>query len=203
VVNRIRPTETLSHLVFRTTLALVTLCLFSISHADPAPSAIIVPDLDGTPHHPLDPENNRANVLFFIRTDCPISNTYAPEITRLQKQYASQKIAFYLVYTLRDLTPAAAREHLKQYNLAVPALIDRKHELVKATGATVTIEAAVIGPNGSLLYRGRIDDLYAALGKPRTVPTTHELRDALDAIVNNKQPPTPRTKAIGCAITDD
>ena len=162
-----------------------------------------IADIDGKVCEPLNPEANRANVLFFIRTDCPISNGYAPEIMRIEKKYGPEKINFYLVYAMKDLSESAVREHLKEYKLAGPAIIDRKHELVKAVGATVTVEAAVIGHERKLLYLGRIDDLYAGLGKPRTVTTTHELRDALDAVVKGQEPKVSRTKAVGCAIAED
>ena len=48
-----------------------------------------------------------------------------------------------------------------------PVLLDRKHELVKACGATVTPETAVLSPQGKLLYRGRIDDRFARWGQMR------------------------------------
>src|SRR6185312_5136542 len=113
-------------------MALVlSVCLFTACRAE-APATNAIQDLNGTIQHPMDPGENRANVLFFIRTDCPISNAYAPEISRLAKQYGSEKIGFYVVYAMRDLSVAAAREHLKQYGLTVPAIIDRKHDLVKA-----------------------------------------------------------------------
>ncbi len=171
--------------------------------ADQAPKSLSVADVDGKVCQPLNPGEARANVLFFVRTDCPISNGYAPEITRIEKQYGPEKINFYLVYAMRDLSNSAVHEHMKQYKLTGPAIVDRKHELVKAVGATVTIEAAVIGREGKLVYLGRIDDQYAGLGKPRTVTTTREWRDALDAIVQGKEPKVTRTKAVGCAITED
>src|SRR4051812_12818781 len=172
--------------------------LFWVCAADKTPASLSIADVNGKVYEPLNPGESRANVLFFIRTDCPISNGYAPEITRLQKQYGPEKINFYLVYAVRDLNDSAAREHMKEYKLSGPAIIDRKHGLVKAVGATVTVEAAVIGREGKLLYLGRIDDLYAGLGKPRTVSTTHDLRDALDAVVQGKEPKVSRTEAVGC-----
>jgi len=177
--------------------------LLGVCGADKAAKSLSIADIDGRKCEPLNPGEGRANVLFFVRTDCPISNGYAPEITRIEKQYGAEKINFYIVYAMRDLSEPAAREHMKEYKLAGPAIIDRKHELVKAVGATVTVEAAVIGREGKLIYLGRIDDQYAGLGKPRTVVTTHELRDALDAVVEGKEPKVSRTKAVGCAITED
>jgi hypothetical protein len=37
-------------------------------------------------------------VLVFVRTDCPISNRYAPELRRLQDRFAPRGMAFWLVY---------------------------------------------------------------------------------------------------------
>ncbi len=46
-------------------------------------------------------------VLIFVSTDCPVSNRYAPEITRLYEQFAPQGVRFRLVYPNRLDTPAA------------------------------------------------------------------------------------------------
>ena len=59
---------------------------------------------------------------------------------------------------------------------------------------------AVIGPAGHVLYRGRIDNVWAALGKRRSAATEHDLRKALEAAVNGKRVAEPRTQAIGCYI---
>ena len=49
-------------------------------------------------------------------------------------------------------------------------------------------------------YRGRIDNQYAALGKPRRVVTVHDLRDALDAVLAGRPVANPETEAFGCFI---
>src|SRR6476660_1689519 len=91
--------------------------LLWICGADKPPASQGISDVDGKVCEPLNPGESRANVLFFIRTDCPISNGYAPEITRLHNQYAPEKINFYLVYAMRDLSDTAARDHMKEYKL--------------------------------------------------------------------------------------
>ena len=74
------------------------------------------------------------------------------------------------------------RKHAREFGLTLPVLIDAKHELVSAAGITRTPEVAVFTPDGTLAYRGRIDDRYAGFGKKRPVPTQRDLRDALTAI---------------------
>jgi thiol-disulfide isomerase/thioredoxin len=167
------------------------------------PADPVLNDLQGISRRPLSPGDDRASVLIFIRTDCPISNAYAPEINRLVKEYGPRKIVFYVVYTMRDLSERDARQHAKAYGYTCPAILDGQHQLVDAIGATVTPEVAVIGHDRKLIYRGRIDDLFLALGRQRYQATTHELRDALDAVLADRQPALPRTSAVGCAIAKD
>jgi len=150
-------------------------------------------------HAPLPSgKGKRAVVLLFIARDCPISNSYAPEIKRIMARYTPEGVAFTLVYP--DTSLAAAKEHAKGYGYTCPILLDPKHRLARRAGATVTPEAAVFAPNGKLLYRGRIDDLYFGLGQRRFTAATHDLREALDSVLSGKPVSTPRTKAIGCFI---
>jgi hypothetical protein len=81
-------------------------------------------------------------------------------------------------------------------------LLDPAHRLVKLAGATMTPQAVVVDAAGQALYRGRINDLYAALGKRRARPTSHDLRDALDAIAAGKAVHNAETKVIGCYIPE-
>jgi hypothetical protein len=164
--------------------------------------AIRMTDVNGAIVEPLRPAG-RANVLIFIRTDCPISNSYAPIINRLAKTYSDRGVVFYLVYTIRDLKISDAKQHLHDFKYTCPAVIDRQHELVKTLGAIATPQAFVITGDGAIAYHGRIDDSFPALGKQRPQPTTHELQDAIDAVISGKQPQIMHTRAIGCAITDD
>ena len=155
-------------------------------------------DLDRVARHPLDPKEKLASVLLFYWHDCPICNSYAPEMNRIAGAYTN--FAFYIVQVDSDLTHAAAREHAKEYNLKAPVLIDPHHNLVKLAGATVTPQAVIIGKKGEVLYSGRIDDLYTAPGKRRAAATQHDLREALEAITGGKRVKKRATTAIGCSI---
>lgn len=142
----------------------------------------------------------RATVLLFITTDCPIANSYAPEIKRICADYERERIAFFLVYADPSIPLKETQKHTKEFGYRCPTIRDAKHTLVKKTKASVTPEAVILSPEDKLLYRGRIDDRYLDFGKKRTHPTTRDLRDALDAIVRDKPVPNPATKAIGCFI---
>jgi hypothetical protein len=161
-------------------------------------SGLVFNDLDGVARHPLEPAEKVASVVIFYGHDCPISNSYAPEINRICASHTN--FAFYIVQVATDLTPAAARDHARQYDLRPPVLLDPQHRLVNLLKATVTPEAVVLGKNGEALYRGRIDDRYVELEKHRSAATKHDLRDALDAIAAGQPVKQKETKAIGCLI---
>lgn len=158
-------------------------------------------DIDGIDRHPLKIAKGRAEALFFIAEDCPISNYYSHEIRRICDAYAAKGVGCSLVYIDPTLTDAAAAKHAQEYGHgAYPKIVDRAHALVEATGVTITPQAVVIGPHETIAYRGRIDDSYVALGKKRRVVTEFDLRDALDAVLAGKPAPKPETRAIGCYI---
>lgn len=140
-------------------------------------------------------------VLIFVRTDCPISNRYAPEIERLYHQY-SQRVKFYLVYPDRAETDKVIEKHDAEYGYTFGFLRDPDHSLVKRAKVSVTPEAAVFSARGELLYHGRIDDRFVDFGKSRPQPTTHDLEDALQAVIAGKPVKAASTRAIGCSLAD-
>lgn len=101
-----------------------------------------------------------------------------------------------------DVTVKEAREHAREYGITAPVVRDPDHVLVKRTGASVTPEAAVMTSDGTIAYRGRIDDLYVTWGKKRPEATKRELREALTALTTGKEVPVARTKPIGCYIPE-
>jgi peroxiredoxin len=180
---------------------LATLCLTVTSLGAKPPSPIVLRDTNGVVQQPL-ASGRKATVLFFIARDCPISNGYAPEINRIQRQFARNNIAFYAVHADTTLSVAAARQHARDYSYQFPVVLDSSHRLVKASGARVTPEAVIFAGDGRLLYRGRIDNKYVAYGKARRQPTQRDVRDVLTAVVKNQVPRKPiTTTAVGCFIS--
>jgi hypothetical protein len=163
--------------------------------------SITVKDIHGLAQKPLDASGKKAALVFFITDDCPISNRYAREIHRICDAYASQAKCT-LDYIDADLTPAKVEKHMADFGHGnYPAIIDAKQVLVKAAGATVTPEVAVVSADGSLAYRGRIDNMWATWGQSRREATELDLRNALDQVVAGKPVAVARTKAVGCYIT--
>src|SRR5262249_11121397 len=132
---------------------------------------------------------------------CPISNSYAPELARIRAEFQPRGAELFLVYADPERTPAELRAHRASFAADMPALRDPEHELARRAGATLTPEACVF-VRGKLVYRGRIDDRFVAFGKQRAAPTTRELRAALDAVLTGREPPAPWPPAVGCTIPE-
>lgn len=141
-----------------------------------------------------------AKVMIFVAVDCPVANSYAPELNRLHETYGGKKVEFLLVYPDPALSEDEVKKHLAEYALTLRATIDRDHALVKKTGVTTTPEVAVFDASDTVVYRGRIDNLYADYGERRRIVTEPYLRDALDAILRGEKPAPATTEAIGCLI---
>lgn len=170
-------------------------------------SRIRVRALDGQTVRPFVPDGS-ANVLVFVQSDCPISNGYAPEIQRICRDYAARGVRCHLVYEDVEIgaagsLDATAREHLRAFRYAgISAVIDRTRVIARHARATITPQAVVVDRAGSIRYSGRIDNFYAALGRPRQQVTEHDLRDALDELLAGRPVSRPRTEAVGCHIVD-
>jgi hypothetical protein len=158
-------------------------------------------DLDGKAVNPFQHANGKIVVFVFVRTDCPISNRYAPTIQALSTQY-KKSAEFFLVYPVRSETSQQIRSHIMEFGYKLRPLRDPDGELVKVAQTKVTPEAAVFTADGRLLYHGRIDDWYAEFGRSRTSPSTHELSAAVDAAVAGKPVAVATMPAVGCFLPD-
>jgi len=166
------------------------------------PQSVALLDLDGRAVHPLRDPAARFVLFLFTRTDCPISNRYAPVVGELAERFEPLGVEFVLVYPDASETAATIREHLASFGYPGRPLRDPRHELVRLAGATVTPEAALYGRDGTLLYRGRIDDRYTDFGTARLRADSRDLENALVAVTTRQPVPVPRTRAIGCFLSD-
>lgn len=160
-------------------------------------------DIGGAKVDPMQLAGHKAAVLMFIMTDCPIANSYAPELNRIAADYRDKGVAFYIVYVDTQVSAAAIRKHFHDYGYRCAALMDPEHTLARRAGATISPEAVVIGAHNTIVYRGRIDDRVIDFGKVRHVPNRRDLRLTLDAVLRGDPAPLARTKSVGCYISND
>lgn len=175
--------------------------LLAASPVHAGPARFHLYDTAGALHQETEWRQAPAVLLFFVTTDCPLSNGYVPEMNRIAQAYAARGVRVYGVLGDATVPEDDARRHVKEYGYTFPVLFDPQESLAAFTGATVTPEAAVLSASGDVPYLGRIDNSVERLGTTRNKATEFDLREALDAVLSGHPVPHPRTTAFGCAIT--
>jgi thiol-disulfide isomerase/thioredoxin len=168
------------------------------------PSSRATTSLDGAPASPLVGKTGRLALFVFLADGCPVARAMSPEIERIGREAIDAGVRVALIYPDPLVKPADIREHNRDFGLTLPTLLDPSHTVVDAVGATISPEAALIRFRSDggfdLLYRGRINDLYAAPGRRRPSATTRDLAAALEAALEGRAPEPARTGAVGCGI---
>src|SRR5579872_4207523 len=157
-------------------------------------------DLDGAIHEPGQSPSSRGVAFVFLSTECPISNAYLPELNRIAAVARRKQVDFYGIISDRSISRAEAVAHRDEFRIEFPVFFDASQNLLEELRATHVPEAVVVAPSAVVMYRGAIDDQYAAPGKRRPRVDRSFLRDALDALENGSKPEVRRTSAVGCAI---
>jgi len=158
-------------------------------------------DLSGSVIDPF-ASSARARVFVFVRTDCPITNRYAPELTHLVQRFPHARVDWWLVYADPDESPRHIRDHVAEYGFPGTPIRDPQQELVGRSHVNVAPEAAVFDASGRLMYHGRIDDRWIDFGKARNSVQTHDLETAIAAVLAGTAVPQPKTRAVGCSLAD-
>lgn len=143
----------------------------------------------------------KALVVVFSCNHCPYVVAYEDRMIAIQRDYAPKGVRFVAInsndaksYPDDSFEEMVKRAKAKGFNF--PYLRDETQEVAKAYGATHTPHLFVFDANRKLAYTGKIDDNW----QDAKAVKQQFLREALDAIVAGKTPPTPETHAIGCTI---
>ena len=165
-----------------------------------APPQFRLRDTQGATHTAAEWGNRTAILLFFVTIDCPVGNSYVPEMNRIHDAYAPRGVGVYAVQADPGVAEPAVVKYAKDYSYGFPLLMDRDQVLVRLADATVTPQAAVLYPDGKAVYLGRIDNRVVDFGKSRPQATQSDVRMILDSVLSGKSAAFSTTKSIGCAI---
>jgi len=131
----------------------------------------------------------------FIATRCPYSNGYNERMQKLYTDYKDKEVAVLAINSNNTEPVAEMVEHAKKNGFTFTLLKDDGNVVADRYGAEFTPETFVLDADLIVRYHGRIDNSHKA-----SEANTHELRDALDAIISGKGVPKKETKAFGCSI---
>ncbi len=159
-----------------------------------------LPSVDGSTveSHAID-----AKVLCIVFTcnHCPFAKAIEPRLIALAKEFQNQNVSFVLIssndptdYPEDSFEEMKKRSEEKQYPF--PYCYDESQQVAKDFGALCTPHCFLFDADRKLRYKGRVDDNW----KDESAVTQRNLRDAIEALVQGKEPPATEVNAIGCSI---
>lgn len=141
-------------------------------------------------------------VVMFICNHCPFVKHVNQEIVRIANDYKVTGFGFVAISS-NDVDnypedhPDKMLEVAEQERYPFPYLYDETQEVAKAYDAACTPDFYVFDENQKLFYRGQLDDSRPKNGLPLT---GRSLREALDALLNNRESPKNQKPSMGCNI---
>lgn len=159
-------------------------------------------DTAGQVHRAGEGRGTKATVVVFLNPTCPLCQRYAPTLNKLADG-KEKGVEFYGVVSHPSVTFAEAAKYAKEYKLNFPVLFDHAAAVAVHLKPTAVPEAFVLDAAGEVKYRGRIDDWYEKPARPRDKPTTHDLEDAVAAVLAGKAPAEAKTEVVGCLFEEE
>jgi peroxiredoxin len=156
-------------------------------------------------------KNSQVLVVIFTCNHCPTAQAYEDRVIKLTSDYTNKAVA---VVAIMPNDPSCLRldeldfsdlgdsyEEMKirakEKKFNFPYLYDGKTETVSnAYGPVATPHAFVFDKERKLRYQGRIDDME----NPFKTPMSTDTRNAIDALLNNREVSVKTTKVFGCSI---
>ncbi|WP_158633367.1 redoxin domain-containing protein [Tautonia sociabilis] len=187
------------------TLASLLVAPLPITPDDPpGPDRLPPIELTGVDGEPIVLKAPEGGVLavVFLWTPCPISNQYSPTLNAIAGQADATRVRFVGLYVDADLTDEEVADHAREYALEFPIGRRGAVGLARSLGLETVPSAIVVDDRGRIRYRGRIDDQFFDLGRRRQIVRSHDLKDAIAAVLAGEAIAEPRTEAIGCSLPD-
>jgi peroxiredoxin len=160
--------------------------------------AFTLPDTSGRSHGP---DGAAATVIVFTCNHCPYALAWHERIIDVARDYAGRDVVMLAINPNdaerypRD-SAAAMLERVEQGEFdGVPYLRDESQEVARAYDAKTTPDVFVLDAGGILRYRGAPD-------RDHDDPSENAawLRDALDAVLESRDPEPSETPPVGCSI---
>jgi len=139
-------------------------------------------------------ENTKGYIVIFTCNTCPYAQGYQQRIIDLQNTFASKGFPVIAINTSDGKDEIKKRA--KEMNYPFVYLYDGTQEVAKTYGATKTPHVYVLKKDKTVAYIGAIDNNY----KDGMAADKHYVKDAVNALLTDKEVEVTNTNAIGCTI---
>jgi peroxiredoxin len=173
---------------------------FTLQIGEQAPD-FDLPGVDGKRRSLREFSDAKMLIVVFSCNHCPYVMGSEDRMIKLYADYKPKGVAMVAINSNEaENHPTDSFEHMieraRDKKFAFPYVRDESQEVALAYGALRTPHYFVFDKERKLRYTGRMDDNPRQPGKE----TTHELRDALDALLEGREPAVPATNPIGCNV---
>lgn len=126
-----------------------------------------------------------------LGTTCPSTRSYVERLHALEGQYAERGVRFIYVYPNRNDTSEAKLAFHREHQLGEPLIDDQEARIARLLGAAKTTEVILVDREGTIVYRGAIDD-----SKDASKVTRQHLAVAMDETLAGNPVGTPKTQVF-------
>jgi peroxiredoxin len=170
-----------------------------------------LPATDGKTYSLASFKTARILVIIFTCNHCPTAQAYEDRMIRLAHDYSAKGVSVVAImpndpksiqlselgYTDMGDSFSEMKKRAAQKHFNFPYLFDgATEEASRKYGPIATPHVFIFDKERKLRYSGRIDDVE----KPTGTPTSQDARNAIEALLDNKEVPVATTKVFGCSI---
>lgn len=170
-----------------------------------------LPGVDGKTYSLASFKNAKILMIVFTCNHCPTAQAYEDRIIKLTKDYKAKGVAVVAIspndpksvrldelgYSDMGDSFAEMKLRAKQKKYNFPYLYDGATEITsKAYGPVATPHVFIFDKERKLRYQGRFDDVE----KPTATPKNFDTKNAIEALLANKEVPVATTKVFGCSV---
>ena len=164
--------------------------------------AFSLPDTEGNMVSLADFADAPALLVVFMCNHCPYVRHVRSALADLTRECQAKGVAVVGINSndvraYPDDGPEAMRLEVDEAGYVFPYLYDETQEVAKAYSAACTPDFFLFDGNRKLVYRGQMDDSRPGNNKP---VTGHDLREALDAVLEGREMTGEQKPSIGCNI---
>lgn len=173
-------------------------CVLQIG--DPGPPFEGLLGVDGARYGISSFADRRLLAVIFTSNRCPTVKAYEERLRILQDDYAPQGVQIVAINSNDPhLYPEESYDRMVEFaresSYNFPYLVDDRQRTGRAYGATRTFHVFVLDERRTLRYQGRFDDSRL----PARV-TSHDLRNALEDLLETRAVRVPLTRPFGCSL---
>jgi peroxiredoxin len=140
-------------------------------------------------------------LIIFMCNHCPYVKATIGRLIEIQKDYDDKGIQLVGInpndeINYSDDSFENMKSAFKDEEINFPYLRDDTQDIARKYDAVCTPDIYLYGPERKLLYRGRIDDNW----QDETKVTRKDLRDAIDAVLEDRPVSEEQHPSMGCSI---